>query len=130
MLPRKRSPYPGELPAFRFEVEPNLKRITANAAQHRVAARVSISKLRRRKREAFDYEAYRAGFAKRYVSTMSSTDALAFLTYNILTTTWKKTSETGLQTFPTRRPCTLTFIIKFMIYFIQSSSKLCAHHRF
>src|SRR5579859_3421839 len=25
MPPRKRSPYPGELPAFRFEAEPNLK---------------------------------------------------------------------------------------------------------
>ena len=34
-----------------------------------IAMRVSQSKLRRRKLEQFDYEAYRAVFAKRYIST-------------------------------------------------------------
>src|SRR5579859_962143 len=55
-------------------------------------------------------------------SQKSSTDTLAFSTYNILMTTWKKTSKTGLQTFLTPRLCTLTFIIKFMIYYTISSA--------
>src|SRR2546423_7566261 len=42
---------------------------------------------------------------KRMCSQTLSTDGLDSSIYNILTTTWKKTSETGLQTFPTRRPC-------------------------
>src|SRR5579859_118119 len=55
-------------------------------------------------------------------SQKSSTDTLAFSTYNILMMTWKKTSETGLQTFPTRGLCTSTFIIKFMMYYTISSA--------
>ena len=47
-------------------------------------------------------------------SQMSSADTVDYLTYNTLTTTWRKARETGLQTFPTRRPCTLTFTIKSM----------------
>ena len=67
-----------------------------------------MSTLRRRKLQQFDYEAYRADFAKGYVSTMSSTDALAFSTYNTLMMTWKKPSETGLQNFrPEDRVCRL-----------------------
>ena len=63
-MPPKRLLYPGQLPAFRFE-----KRIRPNIAERRAAMRVSMSKLRRRKLEQFDYEAYRAVFAKRYIST-------------------------------------------------------------
>ena len=119
--------YPGQLPVFRFEIKPKPKRIRPkqtrpNVARHRAATRISTSTLRRHKLQQFDYETYRADFAKRYVSTMSSTDALAFSTYNTLMMTWKKTSETGLQTFPTRRPCMPTFIIKFMIYYTMSSA--------
>jgi hypothetical protein len=116
-MPPKRLLYPGQLPAFRFE-----KRIRPNVAERRAASRISMSTLRRRKLEQFDYEAYRADFAKRYIFTMSSTDALAFSIYNTLMITWKKTSETGLQIFPTRRPCMPTFIIKFMIYYTISSA--------
>src|SRR5437762_90511 len=45
---------------------------------------------------------------------MSCANTLAFLTYSTLMMTWKKTSETGLQTFPTQRSCMLTFTIKSM----------------
>ena len=81
-----------------------------------------MSTLRRRKLQQFDYETFRADFAKGYVSTMSSADALPFSTYNTLMMTWKKPSEIGLQTFPTRRPCTPTSTIKFMIYYTISSA--------
>jgi hypothetical protein len=136
--------YPGQLPVFRFEIKlkPNRirpkqirpkqirpkqirpKQTRPNVAKHRTATRISMSTLRRRKLQQFDYETYRADFAKRYVSTISSTDALAFSIYNILMMIWKKTSETGLQTFPTQRPCMPTFIIKFMIYYTISSAHL------
>ena len=123
----KRLLYPGQLPVFRFESEPKLKRIRPkqvrpNVAERRAASRVSMSTSRRRKLQQFDYDTYRAGFAKRYVSTMSSTDALAFSTYNTLTMIWRKMSETGLQTFPTPRPCMSTFIIKSTTYCIISSA--------
>jgi hypothetical protein len=46
---------------------------------------------------------------------ISSADALDRLTYNILMTTWKKMSETGLQTFqPEDSVHTRTFIVKFI----------------
>jgi hypothetical protein len=123
----KRPLYPGQLPVFRFEIKPKPKRIRSkqtrpNVAKHRAAIRISMSTLRRRKLQQFDYETYRTDFAKRYVSTISSTDALAFSAYSILMMTWKKTSEIGLQTFPTRRPYMPTFIIKFMIYYTISSA--------
>ena len=47
---------------------------------------------------SFDYEPYRAAFAKRYVAQTSFPDTLASSIYNTLTTIWKKPSETGLQT--------------------------------
>ena len=121
IMSSKRPLYPGQLPVFRFEIKPKPKRIRPkqtrpNVAKHRAAIRISMSTLRRRKLQQFDYETYRADFAKRYVSTMSSTDTLAYSIYNILMTTWKKTSETGLQIFLNPRPCTPTFTIKFMTY--------------
>jgi hypothetical protein len=66
----KRFLYPGQLPVFRFETEPKskLNRTKLNVAERRAAARVSMSKLRRRKLKEFDYQAYKAAFAKRYVS--------------------------------------------------------------
>ena len=70
----KRLPYPGQLPVFRFDSESKSKRIWSkqvrpNVAERRAAMRVSMSTLRRRKQQQFDYEAYRADFAKRYVFT-------------------------------------------------------------
>ena len=78
--------YPGQLPPFRFETEtkpkskrirlkqirPNRirsKQVRLNVAERRAAMRVSMSTLRRRKLQQFDYEAYRADFAKRCVFT-------------------------------------------------------------
>jgi hypothetical protein len=73
--------HPGQLPPFRFETEtkpkskpirPNRirsKQVRLNVAERRAATRVSMSELRRRKLKEFDYEAYRADFAKRYIST-------------------------------------------------------------
>ena len=73
--------HPGQLPPFRFETEtkpkskpirPNRirsKQVRLNVAERRAATRVSVSELRRRKLKEFDYEAYRADFAKRYIST-------------------------------------------------------------
>ena len=55
--------------------------------------------------------------------SMSCANTLAFSTYSTLMMTWKKQSETGLQTSPTRRPCMSTFIIKFMIYYTISSAR-------
>ena len=70
----KRPLYPGQLPVFRFEMKPKPKRIRPkqtrpNVAEHRAATRISMSTLRRRKLQQFDYETYRADFAKRYVFT-------------------------------------------------------------
>src|SRR6266516_4176154 len=59
---------------------------------------------------------------KRMCSQRSSADGLDSSIYNKLTTTWKKASETGLQTFPTRRPCTPTSTIKFMTFCTISSA--------
>ena len=130
-MPPKRLLYPGQLPVFRFEMEPkpkpNLKSkpkpkrirsepIRPNIAERTAAKRISMSTLRRRQVQQFDYEAYRAAFTKRYISTISSTDALVSSAYNTLTTIWKSLNETGFQTFPTRRPCMPTFTIKSMIY--------------
>ena len=104
---------------FRFEMKLKQKQIRPkqtrpNVEEHRAATWISISTLRIRKLQEFGYETYRADFAKGYVSAMSSVDALAFSTYNTLMMIWKKPSETGLQTFPTRRSCMPTFTIKFM----------------
>ena len=73
MPPRKRPLYPGELTTFRIETSAEskrlrLKRSSPNVPERRAAARVSMSKLRRRKLEEFDYEVYGAAFAKRCVS--------------------------------------------------------------
>jgi hypothetical protein len=77
-------PYPGQLPAFRFESEPKPKQIRPkqvrpnrirpkqvrlNVAERRAAMRVSMSTLRRQKLQQFDYEAYQANFANRYTFT-------------------------------------------------------------
>jgi hypothetical protein len=131
IMPSKRLLYPGQLPAFRFETEPKPKptrirpdAIRSNIAKRRMAKRAWMSTPRRRKLQQFNYEAYRAGFAKRYVSTMSSTDALAFSIYNTLMMTWKKTSETGLQTFQTPRPFMPTSITKYTTYCIISFAHL------
>ena len=79
------------------------KQVTLNVAERRAATRVSMSELRRRKLKEFDYEAYRADFAETYISTNLIHWYFRLLdwgwgsTYNILTMTWKKTSETGLH---------------------------------
>ena len=85
-MPPKHLPYPGQLPAFRFESKPKPKRIRPkqirpnrirpkqirlNVEERRDAIRDSVSRLRRQKVREFDYEAYRAAFAKGYVSTNS-----------------------------------------------------------
>jgi hypothetical protein len=82
----KRLPYPGQLPVFRFESKPKskrlrpkqirpkrirLKQVRLNVAERREAVRVSMSRLRTQKLKEFDYEAYQAAFAKRYVSTQN-----------------------------------------------------------
>ena len=95
-----------QLPVFHFEMKLKQKQIRPkqtrpNVAEHRAAPWISISILRRRKLQQFDYETHRADFAKGYVSTTSSADALASSTYNTLMMTWKKPRETSLQTFPT-----------------------------
>ena len=73
--------HPGQLPPFCFETEtkpkskpirPNRirsKQVRLTVAERRAATRVSMSELLRRKLKEFDYEAYRADFAKRYIST-------------------------------------------------------------
>ena len=58
-------PYPGQLPVFRFET---VSKSNVAKQKHRVANRASMIKLRRRRLEEFDYEAYRADFSKRYIS--------------------------------------------------------------
>ena len=75
-MPPNRLLYPGQLTVFRFETEPKSKpkrirqkRMRPNIAERRAATRVSMSTLRRRKLQQFDYEAYRTDFANRYVST-------------------------------------------------------------
>ena len=128
LLSSKRPLYPGQLPAFRFENETETKANTTratrpNVAEHRAATRISMSTLRRRKLQQFDYETFRADFAKGYVSTMPSADALAFSTYNTLMMTWKNSSETGLRTFPTRRSCMVTSTIKSMTCCTISSER-------
>src|SRR5579859_370814 len=53
-------------------------------------------------------------------SQKSSADGLDSSIYNILTTTWKKMSETGLQTFQIPRPFMPTSITKSTTYCIIS----------
>lgn len=64
MSPR-RPPYPGQLPVFRFKTL--LKPIRQNIAEYRAVKRISMSNLRKRRLQEFDYEAYRAEFEKRYM---------------------------------------------------------------
>jgi hypothetical protein len=75
IMPSKHLPYPGQLPPFRFETEKSLKanrirskQIRRNIDHHRMINKISMSRSRTRKLEQFDYEAYRADFAKRYIS--------------------------------------------------------------
>ena len=123
--------HPGQLPPFRFETEtkpkskpirPNRirsKQVRLNVAERRAATRVSMSELRRRKLKEFDYEAYRADFAKRYISTN------LIHWYLDLQHTHDDLEENERDWPPqlrARRPCMPTFITKFMIYYTISSA--------
>ena len=64
--------YPGQLPPFRLEIQPKRirpKQIRSNIDHYRAASRLRMSKLRTQRLQGFDYEAYRADFAKRYIPT-------------------------------------------------------------